>query len=221
MAGAGFHHAPNYSDRGPNIVACATVLLVVPTLAVFIRLWSRVVVSRIRFWWDDYSLLGTLICSNINLATVIWGVSLGLGKHSWMIPLENLKPMLMSEHLQTTFYALATFLMRLSALTLYARIFRIENATKMFLWGLGGIVTAWWVCMMVVPWTNCHPLAKTLDTTIPGHCSVRIKWYYGSGAINFVLDVILLLTPMPMVWRLKMKRRKKIFVTFALVLGYA
>ena len=82
-------------------------------------------------------------------------------------------------------------------------------------------MTAWWVCMMVVPWTNCHPLAKTLDLTIPGTCVVRTKWYIGAGVINLLLDITILLTPMPMVWRLKMRRRKKVFVTIALILGYA
>ena len=221
MVGVGFYHPPDYSDRGPNIIACATVLVVVPTLTVLIRIWSRVVASRVHFWRDNYMLLVTLICSHVYLATVFWGVSLGVGKHSWMIPLKNLKPTLMSQHLQSTFYALVVFLMRLSALTLYARILRFLHTTKMLLWGLGGIAAAWWICMMVVPWTNCHPLAKTIDPTILGTCDVRISWYIGAGVINFLLDVIILLTPMPMVWRLNLRGKKKILVTFALALRYA
>lgn len=80
MSTAAAHHAPNYADRGPNIIACATVLVAVPTLTVLVRFWSRIVVSGVRFWLDDYMVFGTLICSHVYMATVFWGVSMGLGK---------------------------------------------------------------------------------------------------------------------------------------------
>lgn len=221
MASAGGRHAPDDSDRGPNIISCATVMLVIPTLTVLIRLWSRLVASRIRFWWDDYMLLATLLCSHVYLAAVIWAVSLGVGKHSWMIPLENLKATLKSQLVQLLFYGLATCFMRLSAITLYARIFRVSSISKILLWGLGATVTAWGVCVLVVPWTNCHPLKKTIDRSIPGTCLVRTKWYIAAAVIAFLLDIAILLTPMPMVWRLNLRTKKKILVTVTLVLGYA
>lgn len=215
-----YEEAPNYANRGPNIIACSVVLLIVPSITVCIRFWSRVVASRAHFWWDDLMLLLTLLFSHLFIIMNIWGVTLGLGKHIWMIPAKNLQPTLMSEHLQTTFYSTTTVFMRLSALMLYARIFRIDGRVRIGLWVLGGLVSAFWMACIVVPWTNCHPIAKTLHPFMRGECASRVSWYIGSGAINTIFDVIIMLVPMPMILRLNLKAKKKASLMLILVLGY-
>lgn len=211
---------PNYETRGPNIIACCVVLLVVPSIATFIRLWSRSVASRSRFWWDDFTLLLTLLFSHLYLIISLWGVSIGLGKHSWMISLDDAKSNLIMLHLSLMFYSTAITLMKLSALALYARLFRVSTRTRWYLWVLGTFVTIFWVVIMVVPWTNCTPVAKTIDPFIPGKCTTRTDYYIAAGTLNAALDFIILLTPMPLVWKLNLRFKKKVFVSLVFLFGY-
>ena len=47
-------------DWGPSLRAYTIVLIVVSTLAVALRFWSRAVVPTAkasRFWWDDWTIL--------------------------------------------------------------------------------------------------------------------------------------------------------------------
>ena len=52
---------PNYANKGSGIISCAVVPILVPTLAVGIRFWSRAVVNAASFWWDDWAILATLV----------------------------------------------------------------------------------------------------------------------------------------------------------------
>lgn len=53
---------PNYDSRAGGIIAVAVVMIVVSTIAVFLRFWSRAVnATRLRFWWDDYAMLACLV----------------------------------------------------------------------------------------------------------------------------------------------------------------
>jgi hypothetical protein len=54
---------PNYDTRAPEILACAIIMIVITTLAVILRFWSRAVVSNLEFWWDDWALLATMVSS--------------------------------------------------------------------------------------------------------------------------------------------------------------
>ncbi|KAG9235750.1 hypothetical protein BJ875DRAFT_421469 [Amylocarpus encephaloides] len=213
--------APNYDDRGPAVVVCSVILLVIPSIAVTVRLWSRAVASHAKFWYDDLLLLLTLLFSSLFIIMNLWGVSLGFGKHTWMIPMTNLKPTLLMQHLQITFYACAIWMMRLSALALYARIFRVRGITRTLLWVMAAMITSFWVATMVVPWMNCDPVAKTLDPFVLGTCKNQTTWFLASGAINVIFDFMILLFPIPLVWKLQLRLKKKLFVCLVFVLGYA
>lgn len=52
---------PNYDTRAPGIVACAVVMIIASSLAVILRFWSRAVAARLKFWWDDWAMLATLV----------------------------------------------------------------------------------------------------------------------------------------------------------------
>jgi len=153
--------------------------------------------------------LSTLLFSHLLLATTLKLVSLGLGKHSWMVPLKNLKPTLTWQLLSLTWYTIAITLLKLSALTLYARIFRVEKRTRLVLWGVGALALAWGIGITIEPWTNCRPV-----------CQNRAKWYIAAGTINVLFDLSVLLIPMPLIWALNLQLKKKVLLSMVFLLGY-
>jgi hypothetical protein len=47
-------------DKGSSILATTYVFLVLATIAVALRFWSRYIAHRAGFWWDDWLALVSL-----------------------------------------------------------------------------------------------------------------------------------------------------------------
>ncbi|KJZ75224.1 hypothetical protein HIM_05418 [Hirsutella minnesotensis 3608] len=213
---------PNYDDRGPGIVACAVVAMAVSTIVVILRFWSRVVAASLIFWWDDWAMLLTLAVSHAFLAVNIWWTTIGLGRHAWMVPLDKVTTNAAANITGLTLYSTCIYLIKISALLLYARIFK--RSSRAFLRSLavvGGLMTCWWIMCAIIPWTFCRPWRKNVDPFLPGYCKPHTSWFLASAFINAFLDLVVLLLPTPAIWRLQMNTSKKISVTFVFLLGYS
>jgi hypothetical protein len=151
---------------------------------------------------------------------MIWWTTVGYGKHMYMLPMSAVKENMLGVQLITAFYIGSVNFIKISALTLYARLFRVSRRMIYVLWTLGFIVTCWWIASEVLPWFACNPPKKTLDPFIPGVCVSRIKYYHALGLINPLLDITILLLPMPIVWKLRMNWKRKLLASSVFVLGY-
>ena len=49
-------------NRGPGLQALLIVMIVLPTIAVVLRVWSRLTLKGQRFWWDDWFAIASLVC---------------------------------------------------------------------------------------------------------------------------------------------------------------
>lgn len=240
--------APNYETRAPGIVACAVVMIIISSLAVIFRFWSRAVAASLRFWWDDWLILATLvtspllctsptaprppclikplltlprqICSHVFLSVTIYWTTIGLGVHTRMIPMRNIRPNTIANRVSLVFYTTTIWLIKVSALLLYARIFKVKRSFTVMLWVVGAIVTAWWVVAEIVPWTFCHPIAKAVNPLMKGRCGDASAWYTALAFINAFFDLVILLLPMPVIWNMHMTLHKRIIITLVFLLGY-
>ncbi len=209
-------------DRGPGIVAIAVVGIVVPTIAVVLRFISRAQAARhtIGIWWDDWAVLVTLIISHGFLALNIVWTNYGLGKHYVAVPISAAVPSNNISHASIELYAVTMWMIKVSTLLLYARIFWYSRTSTWTLWGVGTLVTAWFLCTALVPWFNCTPVSKTIDLFAPGVCYNRMSWFYSSAFINAVIDFVILVLPLTAVLRLRMGLAKKFLVLLVFILGY-
>lgn len=66
----------------------------------------------------------------------------------------------------------------------------------------------------------CRPFAKNWDPLLPGVCGSAIKALVATSVINLVVDLMIIVLPMPMVWQLQMAARKKIALTMTFGLGF-
>ena len=210
--------------RVPEVIAVASVGMVLSTIAVVLRFISRSQTGRVSvdmFWWDDWAILATLIMSHGFLAVNIAWTKYGLGIHFLAIPFSDAVVNNNISHAQILIYAVCIWMIKISTLLLYARIFKFSRKFATTLWAVGGVVTAWFICTAVVPWFNCTPVAKTLNLFEPGECYDRMPWFYASAFINAFFDLLILVLPMPAISRLQMTFRKKILLVIVFVLGYS
>lgn len=56
----------------------------------------------------------------------------------------------------------------------------------------------------------CRPVEKNWDPTAPGVCGDRISGYTAVSVVNVVVDILMLVLPLPMVFNLQVKQGYKI-----------
>ena len=73
---------------------------------------------------------------------------------------------------------------------------------------------------MLTAFLHCRPLAYYWDRSIPnGHCSDDNLVGYSISSVGILTDVIVLLMPIPWLWRLRLDLIKRLAVIGLFVLG--
>ena len=65
----------------------------------------------------------------------------------------------------------------------------------------------------------CRPFHKIWDPLLPGTCGSSKAAFLADGIVNFVIDLTMIILPMPMVWQLQMSQQRKIALTVVFGLG--
>jgi hypothetical protein len=84
---------------------------------------------------------------------------------------------------------------------------------------VAAIVVGWMISVTIVQIFTCNPVAGAWLQTITKKCINQNAFYYGNAISNLITDVILLVMPLPMIWKLNMSMRKKINVSLLFILG--
>ena len=148
-------------------------------------------------------------------------IALGFGRHESSIPigyeLEQLR-VLFGLYI---FYNLCITLPKISVLLFYARA--LGTRVKLFkyaLWFTHFLVIGCFIAMGFFTIFLCNPVEKQWQPSIPGRCHSITDLWLSSTISSVVIDLILLLLPLPMLWRLQMKRPKRILIMAVFAFGY-
>jgi hypothetical protein len=110
---------------------------------------------------------------------------------------------------------------KLSILFLYKTIFRCMDRFVLAVHIMMGIVVAYWIGFTLGLVFQCSPVAFNWDRTIPGgRCNEAKTGFLVSGSINVFVDVILVVMPIPVVWKMQhVNMLRKIGITGIFSLG--
>lgn len=114
-------------------------------------------------------------------------------------------------------------LIKLSALDLYANIFR-QPIFVMITRIVFGICAAAGIAFTLVRALICRPVAMNWDFSLAaqgGKCGDLHTMYLSLASIDLVLDLLVVFLPMPVVWTLQMAFSKKIAISAVFGLGAA
>lgn len=116
-------------------------------------------------------------------------------------------------------YLPAVVLPKLAILIMYLRIFT-RRLDRILCWILAILMIANYLGSMIAGFFICTPLEYLWDRTIPGgRCFDIIAWYRWSGLMNILTDVVMLILPLPMVWKIQSSKRVKIGLSITLATG--
>lgn len=68
---------------------------------------------------------------------------------------------------------------------------------------------------------QCVPVESEWNFTLQKHCLVQRSEYIGCCTPDFILDVIILLIPIPLLWKLQMLLKRKLLTLAVFVTGSA
>lgn len=122
---------------------------------------------------------------------------------------------------------MATTFVKLSILQLYRMMFQSEQ--RKYIHGskfkyannaLQLVVMLFCIGHIIVISLECRPIEKQWNKTLKtGHCTDLFKRELGDAFINMILDLGIVVLPMPVLWMLQMPTRTKLQISATFGLG--
>lgn len=81
------------------------------------------------------------------------------------------------------------------------------------------VCAVWGLSFLVVFLTRCRPLSQMWDPVLGGTCRKLQVEQFACGTTNLIIDIFIVILPMPVLWRLKMPIRQKFIVSIMFSIG--
>ncbi|KAH6629619.1 hypothetical protein C7974DRAFT_190073 [Boeremia exigua] len=136
----------------------------------------------------------------------------------WDISKETAEKFLQTAYAATIFYAPMTLAIKLSLLTLIARIFSPYKKMIQGIYALGGLLVIYYITSLVLKIRVCWPIAAYWQGDM-SKCLDQSAVILADSIISTVTDAIMLVLPLPLTWSLQLPTIKKIRVGGMLAVG--
>ncbi|KAI9690815.1 MAG: hypothetical protein M1822_008434 [Bathelium mastoideum] len=148
-------------------------------------------------------------------------IKLGVGKHATDVSEANVSEILKLLWVNEFLFTPGLTLAKSSALFFYERVFHNANSRfKSALWIVQIATYLWMVGVLLAVATLCIPAEKNWKPSVPGHCVNVDTFWLANGITSIMIDVIILILPLPMLWQLQMKLSNKILLIGVFICGY-
>ncbi|KAI9679254.1 MAG: hypothetical protein M1817_005273 [Caeruleum heppii] len=208
-----------HEDRTPAFIASVSVVVTLATIGVFLRvaarLWTKVGLAA-----DDYTILVALLMAWGMFVGNYYEGKFGQGKHMIAVSLPDLIQYGKVLWFEDLAYCSTILVIQCSFLLFYRRVFTFQNPRfKLAVIVVGAFALACWVAIFISTLFHCLPIAYNWDKSIPGQCVNPNALFISALALNLFTDILIVLLPIPMIWRIQISRAEKIAVSSAFLLG--
>ncbi|KAJ5824021.1 hypothetical protein N7447_006361 [Penicillium robsamsonii] len=225
------------ADHGARNNAAVITTFVLATIAVGLRFYTRYRVQSVQIAADDWMIVGAFVCclkkrfclllflTDLQLAvtaslilTVVGGYH-GLGKHVWIVPIAEVVETMRILFVYVLLYVVTVPLIKFSIILFYRRIFGMTCT----MWFCVFLTVGYFISCIVAFLVCCRPVSYYwTQYTEPsgGKCVYDLyPFYIGNAAANVTTDGIILLVPIPLVWKLQMRKTQKVLLCGIFLLG--
>ncbi|KAK9772076.1 putative Integral membrane protein [Seiridium cardinale] len=218
---ANFNNPPNENQL---VQAVLIICITLVTLLILLRAYAKVVcVGKVQIE-DFLVLLGYGVY--IGYAYCLFRfVEIGFFVHQWDLRVSTLNEIIYFVQLAVNFYAIAIIFLKSSILLEWTRIF-VPRGTRGSFFHCADTIALVDLSLSVV----VHGLILLLgggrrkseliwDKRIPGTCYDRTPLDLSTASVNLLADVVILLFPQRVIWRLQLGLKKKIGVSVIFTIG--
>ncbi|KAI0896796.1 hypothetical protein F4806DRAFT_465892 [Annulohypoxylon nitens] len=211
-------------DNPPNgnatMNGIASLSLALTIIAFSVHAFGK---TRTKLHIEDYLVipaLGSFIAFHIFVYRIT--STTGYFVRGWNLQVKDEAWHLFNIYITTTMYNVTMILLKAAILFQWARIFS-PGKRNIFFWlcySIAGVNAVFYLATILIDLLYCQPIQYHWDPTIPGgHCGNDDLLSPLSAAINVLLDLIILILPQRVIWRLNMSFRKKIGVSLVFLTG--
>ncbi|USP80948.1 uncharacterized protein yc1106_08222 [Curvularia clavata] len=211
-------NADNSTPAGIRVNIIVLAFTLVSGLVVFLRLFTRLVISK-NAGLEDACIVLAMIFSLALTVLITEQVMNGLGEHSSNLEKNKLDILLKAFWASVWVYNLTLTTIKVSILTQYLRIFPIHSFRIICFVVLGLVVAygAWAVSSSVF---ICNPVAFSWDKSIiGGSCLNQLTIWVANAGINITQDVVIFLMPLFVVQGLPISKSQKKGLRAMFILG--
>ncbi|KAK5946463.1 hypothetical protein PMZ80_000606 [Knufia obscura] len=208
------------ANRGPTTSGVTIALLVVATVFVAARFYSRgVLVKSIK--QDDWWILAAWLCSVGFSAAICVGVSDGLGMHWADIVAPTRDDFRRAQYAYSILYNPCLMLTKNSIIVFYLSVMSkdVDPVFRWCNWITLAIVNVAGTALTCLNIFQCQPISAAYSWPGPTspQCTDIVTLYLSSAPVNIITDIALLLLPMPILTGLRLPKKQKIIlvVTFS------
>ena len=149
----------------------------------------------------------------------------GLGQHVHEVIDEQISYLLKLQFAGEILFDISISFSKLSALVFYGKVFRVKSyPSKAWRWTYYIILivtTAWPFASTLSTILQCQPVQKYWLPSTPGTCSAQLGIFVWSAVSSVVIDIAILIVPLPPIWELHLKTSRKLAIAFVFILGYS
>ncbi|KAL8973163.1 MAG: hypothetical protein Q9183_000126 [Haloplaca sp. 2 TL-2023] len=197
-------------------------MAILATTAVTLRFISRKEM-RVAISYDDFSMLFALmLCLGLCLLDGLGVRYGGTGRHTLAVGSDHVRVYIKLCYAFQILYLFCVTTVRISILLFYLRIFPKEVTSvlwKRCFYTVTALNLACFVTGLGAAIFICTPISFFWNQTGRGHCVNLVALLYSGASLGILMDIAVLVLPMPIVWTLQMKRSKKIGVMGVFLLG--
>ncbi|PWY66393.1 hypothetical protein BO94DRAFT_332575 [Aspergillus sclerotioniger CBS 115572] len=183
------------------------------------RLFSRKMIQQAKIGLDDWLILSALLSGTANMACAIAGGHYGLGKHIWVVSIEDIVHMVHILYANVLLYILTVPLIKISIILSYRRLFGMQWT----MWACIILSIGYWIGCTVAFLCSSRPISyywTQYENPLGGHTVYKIyPFYIAHAVVNMAGDILILLVPIPLVWRLQLRTAQKVQILSIFLLG--
>ncbi|KAI0110607.1 hypothetical protein F4776DRAFT_674776 [Hypoxylon sp. NC0597] len=214
--------ADNYSQG--QMIRLGIAFMILPIVSVGLRLWAKVLGKGIKM--DDYLVVAATAvaigCAAVQLVAAIDGQ---LGQHQSTgpdgMPLLDDPRFVTYEKCKLAVNILSTVglgFVKSSILVFYMNIFYgkpFKIASQIVL----GLVVGWTISFFFANLFTCFPITPFIEPFYHNNCVDGLALWYAMAISDIIIDVIILVMPIPMVLKLQLPLKQKLGVLVMFLLG--
>ncbi|OCL09637.1 hypothetical protein AOQ84DRAFT_353935 [Glonium stellatum] len=199
--------------------AVATVMFILGTASIFLRLYCRGFVLN-KFGWDDVMAVFLLVVNTLQQAILYSFLHYGCGKHITLLSAYQVQKIIEWLFVEEIFYMFTHWVIKQAFLLFYLRL-SPKKTLKRLVWATMGLNTAFTLTNWLLAFLQCRPFAAILQAKDypDAKCIDELIILIVPSILNIVTDIIILILPISTVWSLQMSRRRKIGVVAVISFG--
>ncbi|KAL5604355.1 hypothetical protein BROUX41_002327 [Berkeleyomyces rouxiae] len=195
-----------------------TLCLTLSVLVVVCRIWSRYFILH-RMGLDDWLAILSLLAVVGEGVSMLYEVDYGMGRHIGTLNATDLWKFQRSFYVTVVVYTAALLFLKMTFLVQYYRVLAVQEMWKWYIAAMV-IVGLWATSQLLVSIMLCIPIRGFWDASVKASCIPTYPQVYINASGNVITDVMILILPLPAIWRLNVPSGQKRALLCIFSLGF-